>query len=31
VHRKEQKQSLFAYLTNLLAAHARGDPLPKLT
>jgi hypothetical protein len=26
-----QKQSLFAYLTNLLAAHARGDPLPKLT
>ncbi len=26
-----QKQSLFAYLTNLLAAHARGDPLPNLT
>ena len=26
-----QKQSLFAYLTNLLTAHARGDPLPTLT
>jgi transposase len=26
-----QKQSLFAHLTNLLTAHARGDPLPTLT
>jgi transposase len=26
-----QKRSLFAYLTNLLTAHARGDPLPTLT
>ena len=26
-----QKQSLYAYLTNLLTAHARGDPLPTLT
>jgi len=26
-----QKQSLFAYLTQLLSAHARGDPLPTLT
>jgi transposase len=26
-----QKRSLFAYLTDLLAAHARGDPLPTLT
>jgi transposase len=26
-----QKQSLLAYLTQLLTAHARGDPLPTLT
>ena len=26
-----QKRSLFAYLTNLLTAHARGDPLPTPT
>jgi transposase len=26
-----QHRSLFAYLTNLLAAHSRGDPLPTLT
>ena len=26
-----QKRSLFAYLTDLLTAHARGDPLPTLT
>jgi len=26
-----QKRSLFAYLTQLLTAHARGDPLPTLT
>jgi transposase len=26
-----QKRSLFAYLTNLLTADARGDPLPTLT
>jgi len=26
-----QKQSLHAYLTHLLTAHARGDPLPTLT
>ena len=26
-----QKRSLFAYLTNLLTAHARADPLPTLT
>jgi transposase len=26
-----QKRSLFAYLTDLLTAHARGDPLPALT
>ena len=25
------KQSLFAYLTQALAAHARGDPIPALT
>ena len=26
-----RKQSLFAYLTHALAAHARGDPVPTLT
>jgi transposase len=26
-----RKQSLFAYLTQALAAHARGDPVPALT
>ncbi len=26
-----RKQSLFAYLTQALAAHARGDPVPTLT
>ena len=26
-----QKQSLYTYLTSLLTAHARGDPLPTLT
>lgn len=26
-----RKQSLYAYLTDLLTAHARGDPLPTLT
>jgi transposase len=26
-----RKQSLFAYLTHALAAHARGDPVPALT
>lgn len=26
-----RKQSLFAYLTNALTAHARGDPVPALT
>ena len=26
-----RKQSLFAYLTQALAAHARGDPIPALT
>ena len=25
-----QKRSLFAYLADLLTAHARGDPLPTL-
>ena len=28
---RPQKRSLFAYLTNLLTADARGDPLPTLT
>jgi transposase len=26
-----QHKSLFAYMTELLAAHARGEPLPSLT
>ncbi len=26
-----QQRSLFAYLTNAIAAHARGDPMPLLT
>ena len=26
-----RKQSLYAYLTQALAAHARGDPVPALT
>jgi transposase len=26
-----QRRSLFAYMTELLASHARGDPLPSLT
>jgi hypothetical protein len=25
-----QRRSLFAYLTDLLTAHARGDPVPLL-
>jgi hypothetical protein len=26
-----QRRSLFAYMTELLTAHARGDPVPLLT
>ena len=26
-----RKQSLFAYLTNVISAHARGDPIPALS
>jgi transposase len=28
---RQQRRSLFAFLTELLAAHTRGDPLPALT
>jgi hypothetical protein len=28
---RQQDRSLFDFLTELLAAHSRGDPLPALT